>query len=216
MVGPPMLQPIFALPFCVQRLEELARHNAELQDELRRRAVLARSAQHGYQSPDDLTEQSSEPLGPAVAALAEGLRSVVGAISNLDALAMASLRLEKRCWFSVVERYGAIASQAFPMTAWCAVYCVAAPEPSAERFDSGVLRLHETRPGTMFPDATNTQLPGPYASGHCTWRPVAGDMAVFPGFLTHEVALVHGTGSLMLLMMRARFVAPGQSGVGRW
>jgi hypothetical protein len=84
------------------------------------------------------------------------------------------------------------------------------------RQDSGVLRLYEGRLGTMFADATTSSMHTLYATGHCTWRPVPGSVAVFPAWLRHEIALLRAQGELILLTLRVRFVAPGQEGQANW
>jgi hypothetical protein len=93
---------------------------------------------------------------------------------------------------------------------------VAAPKPSTTRLDSGLLRLYESRLGTMFADATNAAMRMPYMPAHYGWRPVPGQMAIFPGSVTHEIALVRSTEPLVLVTVRARFVGPGQQGMSRW
>jgi hypothetical protein len=111
---------------------------------------------------------------------------------------------------------GRVPAAIYPLTAWCGIYCVAAPPPSAMRSDSGVLRLYESRLGTMFADATNAAMQVPFTPGHYSWQPVPGQLAVFPGSLTHEIALVRSPGHLVLVTVRVRFVAPGQQGMTRW
>jgi hypothetical protein len=78
------------------------------------------------------------------------------------------------------------------------------------------LRFYESRLGTMFADATNAAMHMPFTPGHSTWRPVPGQLAVFPAALTHEIALLRSPGQLMLVTVRVRFVAPGQQGLARW
>jgi hypothetical protein len=56
----------------------------------------------------------------------------------------------------------------------------------------------------------------PYTPGHFTWRPVPGQLAVFPASLTHEIALLRSDAPLVLVTVRVRFVAPGQQGLSRW
>jgi hypothetical protein len=102
------------------------------------------------------------------------------------------------------------------MTAWCAIYCVTAPSLSDDRPDSGVVRLYESRLGTTFQDASNSVMRIPYSASHYAWRPVAGNLIIFPASLTHEVALLRAAGELVLVTARCRFVAPGQQGFSRW
>jgi hypothetical protein len=56
----------------------------------------------------------------------------------------------------------------------------------------------------------------PYKQGHYGWRPVQGQMAVFPATLTHEIALLNSPGELVLVTMRSRFVGEHQQGFARW
>ena len=125
-------------------------------------------------------------------------------------------RLEARAWFTLVRPDGCVPSTSYPNTSWLAVYCVTAPEASKARVDSGVLRLHESRLLTMFQDPTQGGVRLPYRSGHCTWRPVPGEMAVFPAALTHEIALVRSSGMLTLISVRARFVGSGGAWMPPW
>jgi Putative 2OG-Fe(II) oxygenase len=128
----------------------------------------------------------------------------------------AALGLQARAWYTIVQADGCIPSGNYSNAAWCAVYCVAAPPPSPARFDSGVLRLHESFRATMFSDATNTVTQMPYQPGHSTWQPVPGQVAVFPAAITHEVALLRGQGELVLVTALLRFVAAGQTGMPWW
>ena len=116
----------------------------------------------------------------------------------------------------MVRTNGSVPAAMYPLTAWCAIYCVAAPPPSTTRADSGVLRLYESRLGTMFQDATNSAMRIPFRTSHYAWRPEPGGLAVFPASLTHEIALLRSPGELVLVTMRLRFVVPGQHGFGRW
>ena len=142
--------------------------------------------------------------------------SVVETLNAFDPGQLRSFNLEARGWFTIVEQNGSLPAANYPLTAWCAMYCVAAPEPSGSRQDSGALRLYESRLGTMFQDATNSVMRVPFTPSHYTWRPVPGQMAIFPASLTHEIALVRSAGRLILVTARVRYVAPGQHGVGRW
>jgi len=77
--------------------------------------------------------------------------------------------------------------------------------PSRQR----AVRLYEARMGGMFLDASNWRLRPPFSPGHHLWRPVAGQMAVFPASMLHEVALNRADGDLILVAARVRFASPG-------
>jgi hypothetical protein len=219
----PVVVPILATPFGVVSLPGAASLNPQLVDLFVQRSQAAGghpSGNHGnplcYQSPDDLLEWPD----PSVRRLASGmLRGVCSMIETVNDLAIDQLRSfkpEARGWFTIVRPDGCLPAINFPLTAWCAVYCVAAPAASADRRDSGMLRLYESRLTTMFADATTAEMRLPYRAAHYGWLPAAGEMAIFPAALTHEIALLRAREALMLVTLRIRFVAPGQTGVGRW
>jgi hypothetical protein len=217
---PPLVVPILAIPFGVVPLPEAEALNTALAALFAARMRSDRPAQQRnplcYRSSDDLLEWPEEPVRQLAPAIFRGVNAVVAAVNDFSAEQLNSFKIQARGWFTVVAENGQVSSTQYPMTAWCAIYCVAAPESSATRADSGLLRLYESRLGTMFADATNAAMRVPYKPGHYTWRPVPGQMAVFPGSLTHEVALQRSAGQLLLVTVRVRFVAPGQQGWTRW
>ncbi|GAC1498728.1 MAG: hypothetical protein NVS1B6_04750 [Steroidobacteraceae bacterium] len=169
-----------------------------------------------YHSRDDLLEWAEEPVRHVGAAIFRGVYSVINAVNEFTEAQLNSFAVQARSWFTIIAPDGRVPATSYPLTSWCGIYCVTAPEPSASRADSGVLRFYESRFGNMFADATNAAMRVPYTTGHYTWRPVPGQLAVFPASLTHEIALVRSPGQLMLVTVRVRFVAPGQHGVARW
>jgi hypothetical protein len=224
MNGPaPLVVPILATPFGVVPLPDAAAQNDALA------ALFAARMQadpHGgapksanplyYRGRDDLLEWPDDPVRRLAQEIFRGVYAVVSAVNELNADTLRTFKLEARGWFSVVQPDGCIAGTSYPLTSWCVVYCVAAPPPSTTRADSGLLRLYESRLGAMFPDATSAAMRMPYAACHYGWRPVPGQMAMFPASLTHEIAMLRATSPLILVTLRVRFVAPGQTGVGRW
>jgi hypothetical protein len=219
-IAPPLVVPILATPFGVVALPDAQAENASL-------AALFAARMHAdvpaprrnvlcYSSRDDLLEWPEAPVRQLGAAILGGVHSVVSEVNSLTEAQLSSFAVQARGWFTVVEPNGRVPAASYPLTAWCAIYCVSAPEPSETRGDSGVLRLYESRLGTMFADATNAAMRMPYTPGHYGWRPVPGQMAVFPASLIHEIALVRSPGQLVLVTVRLRFVAPGQQGAARW
>jgi hypothetical protein len=218
--APPIVVPILAVPFGVVRLPDAEDQNPALAAlfAARIRADSAAQLQNPlcYRSSDDLLEWPEAPVRQVAAAVFRGVYSVVNSVNDFTEAQLRSLEPQARGWFTVVKPDGCVPAASYPLTAWCGIYCVAAPELSALRRDSGVLRLYESRPGTAFTDATTAEMRIPFTPGHHGWRPVPGQLAVFPGSLTHEIALVRSTGNLVLVTVRVRFVAPGQQGLARW
>jgi hypothetical protein len=215
----PLVLPLFATPLGIVTVPRAHDLNPQLVDLFMQRFPKGRAPDANapvYRSLDDFFDWP-EPAARALATeIFRGVCAVVETLNAFEPEKLSSFNLEARGWFTVVEQNGALPAANYPLTAWCAMYCVAAPEPSATRQDSGVLRLYQSRLGTMFQDATNSVMRVPFTPGHYTWRPVPGQLAIFPASLTHEIALVRSAGKLILVTARVRFVAPGQQGIGRW
>jgi len=217
--SPPNVVPILATPFGVVALPGALALNADLAALFQERARADAGAAPNplcYESRDDLTAGSAPPVPALVAELLSGVRSVVASVNPMAPAVFDGFRLQARGTFAIVRPDGAIAARSFPLTSWCGVYCVQAPAASTSRRDSGLLRLYESRLGTMFSDATNSTMRLPYTPGHFGWRPVPGELAVFPAWITHEVAMLRAPGDLVLVTLRCRFVASGQQGWSAW
>lgn len=213
------VMPILATPLGIATIPQAEPLNQELHALFTQRAAGDEALGADplrYCGRDDLLDWPEAPARRLGQHLIAAVYSLVGSVSEIGEAQLRSLRLEARAWFSLVRTNGAIPAANYPMTAWCAIYCVAAPQAVDGRADSGVVRLYESRLGTTFQDATNAALRIPYASSHYAWRPVAGQMVIFPASLTHEVALLRAPQELMLVTARLRFIAPGQQGFSRW
>ena len=213
------VMPILATPLGIATFPEAESLNLELNALFAQRAAADTAPAANplrYSSRDDLLEWPEAPARRLSQHLIGAVYSLVGSVSEIGEPQLRSLRLEARAWFTLVRTNGAVPAVNYPMTAWCAIYCVAAPQAVDGRADSGVVRLYESRLGTTFQDATNAVLRIPYASSHYAWRPVAGQMVIFPASLTHEIALLRAAQDLILVTALLRFVAPGQQGFSRW
>jgi hypothetical protein len=217
---PPNVVPILATPFGVVPLPDAEALNPALAALFAERMRAGGQAEQRdplcYRSRDDLLEWPEAPVPQLAASISRGVKSVINAVNDFTAAQLSSFAVQARGWFTVVAPDGRVPASNYPLTAWCGIYCVAAPPPSTTRRDSGALRLYESRLGTMFADATNAAMRIPFTPGHYGWQPVPGQLAVFPASLTHEIALVRSPGPLVLVTVRVRFVAPGQQGVARW
>lgn len=169
-----------------------------------------------YCSQSDLFEWADEPVRQLTRLLAGAALAVIRSVNSVDDATFRSLHMQMRAWYTIIRPDGYVPSGSYPNAAWCAVYCVAAPQGPTTRHDSGILRLHEAVRTTMFSDATNTTLHEPYRIGHRTWQPVPGQLAVFPAAITHEIATLRGEGELVLVSALLRFIAPGQTGMPWW
>ena len=219
--APLSVVPIFATPFAMVELPAALPANQAVAQLFATHAaanpVAAPAADRlCYRSRDDLLEWSDPAVRQMCGEILRGVWSTVAAVNSFTPGQLQSLSMQARGSFAIVQPNGALPAISHSLTAWCGVYCLEAPQPSAERSDSGVVRLYESRLGTMFADATNSEMRLPFTPGHYSWRAVPGQLAVFPGSLTHEIPLIRATGRLTLIMVRTRFVGPGQEGVSRW
>jgi len=212
------VMPILATPLGVATIPDAEPLNRELSALFAQRMAADAAAGNPlrYVSRDDLFEWPDAPVRRLAQNLIGALYSLVGSASDLGKAQLRALRLEARAWFTVIRANGALPAANFPMTAWCAIYCVAAPTAAETRADSGTLRLYESRLSTTFQDASTAALRIPYSMSHYSWRPVAGQLVIFPASLTHEVALLKAPEDLTLVTARLRFVGAGQEGYSRW
>jgi len=209
------LQPIFAVPFGSARLAQPDRLNLALSAGL---SPLATDAQRDpalpadplcFRSREELFEWQGEPLSYLKREMLAAMCSIVMRANSVTEEQFNALGLQARARFVVVRPNGALPATSLPLASWCVIYCVAAPDLSPERVDSAAVRLYGHRLGGMFLDAANWAMREPFHYGHHLWRPVPGEMAVFPAWLPHEVALNRGDRDLLLVIARVRFANPG-------
>ena len=217
----PLVIPIFATPFGVMSVPDAAGLNSVVATLFAERATAERADPANrqaftFRSRDDLLDWADEPVRMLTNGIVGATVAVVRSLNEFTDEQFAAFKIQARAWFAIVGPDGCMPSRSYPNAAWCAVYCVAAPQPSPARIDSGVLRLHESFRATMFSDATNSVIRMPYRPGHTAWLPVPGQVAVFPASVTHEIALVRAMGNLVLVTALLRFVAPGQTGIPSW
>ena len=221
MSTPPQVVPIFATPFAVVKLEAAEVLNPKLAALFADRATpewrdSSAPTPHVFRSRDDLTDWHEDTVRAALREILAGVTSVAASISSLSAEQFAGLSVEARAWFTIVEADGCVPPASYANASWVAVYCVEAPPPTPVRFDSGVLRLYEPRHGNVFQDVSQSSMRLPYLSGHCTWRPVPGEMAVYPAAVIHEIALLRAPGRLVIVSARVRFVGSEQAWMPPW
>lgn len=215
----PTVMPILATPLAIATMPDSLQLNTALLALFAQRSTLkARSQQNPliFSSNDDLMEWPEPPVRRWAEQIIGAVYTVIGNVSDITETQLRSLKVETRAWFTVVHPDGSVPAASFPLTSWCAIYCVTAPPPDSDRADSGVVRFYESRLGSMFQDATNAVMRIPYSSSHYAWRPEAGQVVIFPASLTHEVALLRAAGDLVLITSRIRFIGPGQQGFSRW
>jgi hypothetical protein len=216
----PTVMPILATPLGVATIAEAAEFNGALCELFMQRAATGHGLAPGDPlricSTDDLLEWPEAPVRRLANAVVGAVHQFVGSVSQISEPQLRACKMEARAWFTLIRTNGRVPAANYPLTAWCAIYCAAAPPAVDERADSGIVRLFETRLSTSFQDASNAVMRIPYSQAHYAWRPTAGQLVIFPGSLTHEVAPLRAAGGLMLVTVRLRFVGSGQQGLSRW
>ena len=196
--------PLFATPFAAVNTGADRHFNARLANlcELQRSA---RDPLH-FRGREDFLDLSDESAGELKRLILGSASTVVAGLNSIGAAEFGKLHIQARGWCSIVQRNGHVPAQHFPGASWLAVYCVQAGESPAEFKSAGVLRLYERRLGSIYRDASNSELKSPYRYGNHTWTPVPGWMALFPAHLPHEVSVVRSSTSLILVFAMIRFV----------
>lgn len=214
--------PIFAIPFGVASFREAAEANPKLAAICSRHATEAYrdTAVHQdplcYRSREDLFEWDAEEIRWLRRELLGAVCSAVRSVNECTEAEFDALKVQARARFAIIRRNGSLPASSAPMASWYAIYCIAAPTAVPERADSASLRLYGIRQGTMFKDAANWRLRMPFADSHYLWRPVAGEMAVFPASVLHEITLNRGHADLLLVMARLRFAHGGEGPLPPW
>jgi len=204
MAGQSGTVPLFATPFAAVNTGADSHFNARLASlcELQRPA---RGPLH-FRSREDFLESADATAGELKRLILAQASTVVAGLSSIGATEFGKLHIQARGWCSIVQPNGHVPAQHFPGASWLAVYCAQAGESDAEFKSAGVLRLYERRLGSIYRDASNSELKSPYRYGNHTWTPVPGWMALFPAHLPHEVSVVRSSTSLILVFAMIRFV----------
>ena len=158
-----------------------------------------------FRSRNELLDAADVTAGELKSLVLNHASAVVAGLNSMDAAEFGNLNVEARGWCSIVLRDGHVPCQHFTGASWLAVYCAQAGEPDEASMTAGVLRLYERRLGSVFRDASNSELKSPYRYGNHTWTPVPGSMVLFPAHVPHEVSVVRSDTSLILVFAMIRF-----------
>jgi hypothetical protein len=211
MAGQSGTVPLFATPFAAVNTGVDRHFNARLASlcELQRSAPglpggPARDPLH-FRGREDFLDLAEETAGELKRLILGSASTVVASLNSIGAAEFGKLHIQARGWCSIVQPNGHVPAQHFPGASWLAMYCVQAGESNAEFKSAGVLRLYERRLGSIYRDASNSELKSPYRYGNHTWTPVPGWMALFPAHLPHEVSVVRSDTSLILVFAMIRY-----------
>lgn len=188
---------LFAVPLAQARHPAHESLNASL-----KALLIERSSDPRYANPNASLKQQPGVFesdfnlfawpDPCVQALREfcwtELGRTIQALNGYTPQQMARLKIFSHTWFHVTRHLGFVIAHTHPMASWSGVYCVAPGEASPDRPESGVLRFHNPHfYSNAFLDPGNAKLRAPFHHG--TWNvPLqAGQLVLFPSWLSHEV-----------------------------
>ena len=124
---------------------------------------------------------------------------------------MRKLRIYHHSWYHVTRHGGYTGTHDHPMASWSGVYCVAPGEARADRPDSGVLRIHDSRASAAYLDPGNAHLVEPFARGTLPLHLQAGELVLFPSSLPHEVTPYWGRDERITIAFNAWVREAGQA-----
>ena len=206
----------FAVPFGFARLDDPAGLNEQL------RQLFTERAQQGgrYANPRPITRRNSQVFESSFdmfqwpEACVQQLKdfcwthlfSLICSVNGYDRATHDRLLLYADAWFHVTRRGGFFALHNHPMASWSGVYCVDPGRHDPDQPDSGILSfLNPALAGSMYLDAANTQLQGPYAHGVRSLHLEPGQLVLFPSWVLHEVKPFIGEGERITIAFNAWF-----------
>ena len=121
------------------------------------------------------------------------LGRTVQALNSYSAAQMARLQIFSHTWFHVTRKDGFVIAHTHPMASWSGVYCVDPGAPSLDRPESGLLRFHNPHfYSNLFLDPGNAHLTAPFHHGCWCVKLQAGQLILFPSWVSHEVLPFYG------------------------
>lgn len=193
---------MFAVPLAQARHPEYAALNRDLKP-----LLLERAADPRYANPQPSLNQQAgvfesefnlfawpEPCVQRLKAYCwTELGRVIQAINGYTGGEMARLQIFSHTWFHVTRRDGFVIAHTHPMASWSGVYCVDPGTTPPDRPESGVLRFHNPHYySNLFLDPGNARLAAPYHHGCWCVKLQAGQLVLFPSWVSHEVLPFYG------------------------
>ena len=208
--------PFFAIPFGFARLDDSAPLNERLRETFLQRAAagaayanprpITRRNQQVYESRFDLFRWPEAPVQHLKEFCWRELIRWVCELNRYDDKVRAQLLLYADSWFHITRRGGFFALHNHPMASWSGVYCVDPGGHEPQHPDSGLLSfVSPVLTCSMFLDAANTRLQGPYAHGIRSLRLEPGQLVLFPSWILHEVTPFTGDGERITVSFNAWF-----------
>lgn len=192
------VQQLFATPVVIMKLPDAPQLNAALGASILARAEWAPSNDHsnlgGWQSTWDIDDWGGAPM-------ARLLDVVKGAAGRMTARRKdgrpAGVAWSYNAWANVNRRGDANEAHTHPGSVWSAVYWVDDGGAAADPTLGGAFELHDPRgvaPAMLAPDLVPAVPGGPAFGASELVQPTAGDLMMFPSWVSHSVRPYRGDG----------------------
>lgn len=146
-----------------------------------------------YESGFDLFSNPEPEIQTLRQFCLNALGYVIAKMNNYSDKDMAQLRIYEHSWYHLTRHTGYTANHNHPMASWSGVYCVDPGDQVPEHVNSGAFRILDARGSAgMYLDPGNAHLAQPYGFGELAFFWPAGQLALFPSYLIHEVAPYFG------------------------
>lgn len=192
------VQPLFATPVIIMKLPDASSLNASLKTAILEREARVPSNDHsnlgGWQSTWDIADWG----GPAMARILEAAR---GAASRMTARRAdgkpAGIAWASNAWANVNRRGHGNEAHTHPGSVWSLVYWVDDGGAAADPALGGAFEVHDPRgvaPAMLAPDLVPAVPGGPSFGASELVQPTAGDLMMFPSWVSHSVRPYLGEG----------------------
>lgn len=192
------VQQLFATPVVIMKLPDAARLNPELRSIILARAEWAPSNDHsnlgGWQSTWDIDQWGGAPVARLLE-VAKGVATRM-TVRRQDGRP-ARVTWAHNAWANVNRRGDANEAHIHPGSVWSAVYWVDDGGAAADPSLGGAFEVHDPRgvaPAMLAPDLVPAVPGGPAFGASELVQPTAGDMLMFPSWVSHSVRPYRGDG----------------------
>ena len=146
-----------------------------------------------YESSFDLFHKPDPEIQQLAQFCLQTLGFVISQMNSYSREEMAELRIFHHSWYHLTRHGGYTAQHNHPMASWSGVYCVDPGDSSPEHPNNGALRFLEARStASMYLDPGNAQMVSPFGFGDLAFNLQAGQLLLFPSYMSHEVAPYYG------------------------
>ena len=157
-----------------------------------------------FESRFDLFEWPDPPVQRLAEEVHNVLFHLVARLNTYTDAEMADFTFYYDSWFHVTRAGGYQSSHYHPRASWSGIYAVQPGDAVPERPESGQVKFYDPRgPVFMHVDPGNERLEPRYTATPVYLQHRAGQLVIFPSWLTHEVLPYLGRTELIVVAFNA-------------